>query len=630
MRALITLFLVPQLALASEYVLPEISVLGESQKKSVTDFVPTVSELSGNRLNQKRQNTIGETLSQEAGVNSTYFGPNSSRPVIRGLDGDRVRILQNGVGSMDASGASPDHAVSADPFSLERVEIVRGSAALLYGSSAIGGVVNLVDGRIPERENGNRPATVGGRYSSVDQGWAALLSSDFGSGKNQFHSDLIKRRNQNTKTPVATQNPIANSAGDGFDGGFGYSRILDSGYVGTSFSYNTSNYGTVAEPDVTIGLEKQRVDVAGAVSGTRFRTAYSYYKHQEYEGSEVGTQFLSRAAEGRVDHKHKTGLGTEGIVGAQAQYTDFSANGEEAFLPGTKTTAAAIFLYEELKQEKWTPSLGARLEGNQVRADSATRAYFPKSLALGLLYKIDDAYSLGVNTTVTERAPNYQELFAGGNHIATGIEENGDLALSMERAQAIELSLRHKNRPTESRFTIFAQNFSTFIALVPNGLQNGDGLDIYNFQAIHARIYGAEFEYRRELSRPALGGILEVDFKMDFVRGQDLTHRTNLPRMSPIRENLALEHRTNSLRSRLELSHNHRQTQSAPNETHTAGYFMTNISFEAPFNTSWGVLQTTLRLNNIFDVEARNHVSFLKDLAPLPGRNLILGITAKI
>lgn len=626
-----------------DYVLPEISVLGtsDSGRKSITDFVPTVSELSGNRLNQKRQATIGETLSQEAGVNSSYFGPNASRPVIRGLDGERVRILQNGIGSMDASGASPDHAVSADPFSIDRVEIVRGSAALLYGSSAIGGVVNMVDGRIPEKIKPNE-AKVSGRFSSVDSGGTGLLSVNQNRGKLQAHADVLYRKSGDTSTPVAGQNPIANSANQAFDGGLGGSYVFDSGFAGASYSSFFNKYGTVAAPDVTIDLQRRRIDVATEVSGIRFRSGFTHYQHQELEGTAIGTTFLSRAAEGRLEAKHRLESGTEsegaleGILGAQGQYTDFQASGEEAFLPGTKNTNLAVFAYEELKWGNprtpwaWTPTLGARIERAQVSSDAATRIFIPKSFSLGLLYRISTQFTLGIHSTSTERAPNYQELFADGNHVATGIEENGDLNLAMEKAKALELSLRRKTQNAEGRFSVYAQNFSTFVALVPTGMQNGDGMDIYDFRSIHARIYGAELEYRQELANSVFGGKLEVEGKMDFVRGVNLSQSVNLPRISPIREMLALEHRANSLRSRLELQYTHLQTLSAPGETHTPGYFMMNLGFDRPFNTSFGVLQATLRLNNVLDTEARNHVSFLKDRAPLPGRNLILSLTARI
>lgn len=640
--------------------LPEISVFGQSWgKTSVTEFVPTVSELSGKKLERRKQNTLGETLSIEAGVNSSFFGPNSSRPVIRGLDGERVRILQNGIGTMDASGASPDHAVSADPFLMEKVEIIRGSASLLYGSSAIGGVVNMVNGRIPEHLPDPYNIRVNSRYSSVDQGRNGGFTLNTKAGKFAFHLDGVLRKSSNYHVPgfarstrLRESSPIsdeptdevANSGNTSWESAIGGSYIFDSGFAGASLSTFNTNYGTVAEPDVKINLKKQRVDVASEVKGTRWiqstrmKAAYSSYTHKELENGVVGTTFLNRGAEGRVDLKHRPIGLMEGIIGTQGQYSDFSANGEEAFLPTTINTSTALFAFEELKLGRWTPTFGGRVERSQVTAKASdkfgpedSKNFIPLSGSTGLLYQLSKDYSLGLNTTFSQRAPNYQELYANGAHIGTGIFEVGDRAIGMENGRAVELSFREKTRTSEGRASVFVQDFQNFIALTPTGTTDVDsGLEIYNYSSVRARLYGAELEYRKELPWRVGPGVFEIETKADFVRGVNLSSSSNLPRMPSIRETVSLDYNTNPLRTNLEVQRSEKQWMTAPGELPTDGYILVNLGLEAPINTSFGVLQTKLRVNNLLNEEARNHVSFLKDLAPLPGRNIIFGIQANI
>ncbi|MCM0606577.1 MAG: TonB-dependent receptor [Xanthomonadaceae bacterium] len=643
-----------------DYLLPEISVFGQSWgKSSVNEFVPTISDLSGRKLERRKQNTLGETLSREAGVSSSFFGPNASRPVIRGLDGERIRILQNGVGTLDASGTSPDHAVSADPFLMEKVEIIRGSASLLYGSSAIGGVVNMVNGRIPEKLTDSPDLRINSQFSSVDLGRNGGFIYNTKAGNFALHFDGVLRGSNDYKIPgfarsaalrassPLTPEPygeVANSSNRAWEGALGGSYVFDSGFAGASFSSFDTLYGTVAEPDVKIDLKRQRLDLgseikgAGFIQSARIKAAYSYYKHEELENGTVGTTFMNRGAEARVDLKHKSLGAFEGIIGAQGQYFDFSASGAEAFLPTTLNTSVAVFGYEELKLGRWTPSFGARIERSQVTAQSSSnfgpessRYFVPLSASIGTLYQLSTDYSLGLNTTFSQRAPNYQELYANGPHIGTGIFEVGDREIGIENGRAAELSLREKTKQSEGRVSVYIQDFQNFIALLPTGSSDaGSGLDIYNYRSVEARLYGAELEYRHELPWKVGAGFFEVEAKVDFVRGLNISTSQNLPRITPIRETIGIDYNTNFLRTGIELQHSERQAMTAPGELPTEGYYLVNLALEAPINTSFGVLQAKLRVNNLLNEEARTHVSFLKDRAPLPGRNIVLGIQANI
>ncbi len=650
----------------AEYLLPEISVLGQAGdgKASVNDFVPTVSELSGSRLEQRSQSTLGETLSREAGVSSTQFGAGASRPVIRGLEGERVRILQSGVGAMDASGTSPDHAVSFDPFLVERVEILRGSASLLYGSNAIGGVINLVNRRIPEKKVGPN-LRVNTRFSSVDDGRGGALAYQQPVGKFVFHFDGSLRETEDYAVPgfarserlrseqpsapgtVESQDKVANSANKVWETAVGGSYVRDSGYAGLSYSAYDSRYGVVIEPNVTIDMHRDRIDAGsewrseGWLQSTRAKAAFTKYEHKEIDGSTLGTIFQNQAVETRVEFKHRPIGIVEGLFGFQGMYSDLSAQGDEAFLPTTFSSSGAFFFYEESKLGDWTPTLGGRFEYNHVQAKSiseASRHFKPASLSLGTLYALTPRFSLALNANYSERAPNYQELYANGPHLATGIFEIGDTSLGIEKGRSAELSFREKTESSEGRVTAFVQDFTRFISLTDTGVVNpgedagdtADDLPEYAFGGTRARFYGAEVEYRRRLPWEIGNGYFEIESRLDWLRGQDRGRNTNLPRITPLRETVTLEYRNNFVRASGEIQHNHVQTRVGPNERVTDGYTWINLNLEAPWTTSFGLLQGMFRVNNLFDVEARNHVSFLKDLAPMPGRNFVLGLQARI
>ncbi len=650
-----------QSALAQDYQLPEISVLGTSQKASAFDYLPTVSQLSGTKLERKKQSTIGETLSKEAGVSSSYFGPNSSRPVIRGLDGDRVRMLENGIGVLDASGASPDHAIAIDPMLVESFEILRGPSALLYGSSAVGGVVNVRTNRISEKLIDENQYGINTRYSTVDQGKSFGAVTRFKLGNYVFHFDGAIRSSDDYAVPMFTNeagesvNTVVNSSNRASQAAVGGSYHFKDGYIGTAFSGFLTEYGTVAEEDVKIKLDRARVDVAGEVKNLslvdsiRFKSAYSKYEHREIAAGETGTIFQNRGVESRIDAK-KGDL----LFGAQQQYFKFSADGDEAFLPMTKNTSYALFGYHEFQFNRLKPSLGLRLDSANVTSETSdnvnfgegvSKSFFAPSTSVGFQYALNEAatgeqeWTVGVNGTYTERAPNYQELFANGPHVATNTFEVGSRDFATEKNTGVELSLKTKGGQHEGRLSGFYQHFANYIALSPTGnddpgedatLGTDDDMPIYQFTAIKAQLFGAELEYLYKIPTAFLGGMWETDFKWDFVRGLNKSSGGSLPRMTPMRGTLGLNYKHSAFAADLELQRVEGQQNLAANETATLGYNRVNLGGEVPFSTSFGQWKAIWRVNNVFDVDARNHVSFLKDMAPLPGRNFIVGLQAAL
>ncbi len=638
--------------------LGKIIVLGEGDQSSLFESVQNVTTLSGDKLLKVRGVSLGETLKNEVGVSSTSYGPIASRPVIRGLDGDRIRILQNGLGILDASGASQDHAVPIDPLLMDEVEIVRGPLSLLYGSSAIGGVVNILTNRTHTQYEGGFQGAVDSQLTSVDNGKSVVFKADYGVSKLMFHIDGNFRDTQDLKinglarsTQAIASNPLPanqeardhlpNSHNQSRSGGLGTTYVGEDTIVGLSASTFSSDYGVVADPAVQITMQQARYDLTaefknvGFVKAIQLKSAQSDYQHQEVEGGATGTTFKNTGNETRLEFvQHKT-QNLNGLFGIQSNIFNFSALGDEAFLPKTKNSAQALFAFEEFSFESSKLNFGVRGESNRVQplananfSLTEEKSFFLGSAAIGYLYQFSPTWSLSSQYSYNERAPNYQELFADGAHVATFSYQVGDQNLEKERANALDISLRHKNDKLSTSLTVFAQKFNNYISLNPTGTDSPDGLPIFNYLSQSAEIYGVEFDSRLESAFDAFRGKTDVFIKSDFLRGKNTTTGNNLPRMTPPRVSLGLTHHIYSLTSDFEVQHVFQQNKTAPNETETDAYTQVNLGMIYKLNTDSRQLSVFVRANNVFNAEARNHVSFLKDVSQLGGRNYSLGLRA--
>lgn len=638
--------------------LPEVVVTGHPLGATADQLAIPVTVLSAPALDRQRAATLGATLAQEPGIASSDYGPNAARPVIRGLDGERVRILQSGVAILDASGTSVDHAVSIDPLLVERIEVLRGAAGLLYGGSAIGGVVNLVDGRIPQAAPANGlEGQVETRFGSADRERSTAARFSAGGPTMVWYGAAFDRRSVDLRIPghartEALRNSaplpadesephrrLPNSAATHDGGVFGGSLLFDQGYVGAAIATQRSRYGVVAEPDVTIGLRQQRLDLAGevrnlgAAEAVRFRLGRSDYQHTEFEGDAVGTVFRNKGTDARFEWLHSPWSGLRGVWGVQLQDFRFSALGEEAFLPETRNRAQALFAMEELIHGAWRSSFGLRLERARVDAmaddrfgPAAGRSFTAGSGALGTVWSFQPGYALAVNWASSQRAPNYQELFANGPHLATGIYEVGDATLGRERANGLDLALRKTDGPLTGSIGLYHQRFRNFISLNPTGQTDAEStLPIYAYRGVAARFYGLEWSGRARLWQ-AQPSRLDLEVKGDISRADDLDAGTPLPRIAPRRVTVALDWRDARANARLEVTHAARQNRLAPNETATSGYTLLNAYAGYRFGWTGFDLEAFVRGNNLLNREIRNHVSFIKDIAPLAGRNVMVGL----
>ncbi|MCX7891034.1 MAG: TonB-dependent receptor [Burkholderiales bacterium] len=634
--------------------------------------------LSGPALRRRIQPTLGETLNEEVGVTSTYFGPNASRPIIRGLGEDRIVVLQNGASVLDASSISPDHAVALEPLLMDRVEIVRGPAAVMYGGNAVGGVVNVTDGRIAQ-EGLPRPATGAAdlRYDSVANERAGAARVDVGNDRFVLHADGFARKSDDLRIPGEAWTPYAqsvlgapgpsgrlpNSNGNWDGGAVAGSAILANGYVGAAYSNYSSRYGTPADENVRIRLDMNRFDFAGElrdpggmVRALKWKVGYTDYQHQETENGVVGTTFKSRGWDGRAELLHEPLGGFTGALGVQFTDADLSALGDEAFLPSTKTTQLAGFVYEETALGPVKLSAGARLATVSVDAQAFAQAglpadsrrFTPWSAALGAVWTLAKEYALSGNVSYTERAPTGQELYANGPHLATNAFEIGDRSLDVEKSLAFDVGLRK----TAGRFTgylgWFYNRFTDFIALTPS-VDPATGQPLYRdlddrsvpattdpatlaspipqyaFVPVPATFQGLEASARAALWSQR-GRAVDLELRADYVRATDRSNGSFLPRIPPLRVGGAVVYTAGDLYARADVLWAADQHDVAPGEQPTDGYTLVNAAVGYKLRALGAGWEAFVRGTNLLNESIRYTTSFLKEIAPAGARAVIVGV----
>lgn len=635
-----------------------IPVTGNPLGVASDELVVPVSVLNGRELSLRRESTLGETLNGIPGVTATQFGPNASRPVIRGLDAERVRIMQNGIGVLDASSLSFDHAVGIDPLIIEQIDVVRGPAALLYGGSAVGGVVNAIDHRIPKEQLEGITGRAEARFGGPDSTRNAAAVVDVGNGQFAIHADVYnrktsdmdipgfavsRRKSQADGTPRENKGRLVNSSADGDGAALGGALTFDNGYIGASISTMNNNYGVVAEEEVRIDMKSDRIELASEftelgniINRVKFRMAHTDYEHVELEGTEIGTTFKNRGLEGSFEAGHAPIAGLSGVIGYQFSNTNFEALGEEAFVPGVNTQNKALYVYEELplgETAKHKVTFGGRLGHTSV--DSKTNANFgagqnnsfnPHSFALGGLYSLNEQWSVTSNLSHNERAPSYFELYANGAHVATGQFEVGNTNFDVERSNGIDAQLRWKNGQNSFSVGAYYTRFSNFIGLFNTGndieVEPGEFLPEAQFRAVPAVFKGLEVE-----GKFALTDRLNWLVRGDYVHAKETRTNEYLPRISPLRLGTGLQYALNGFSARVDVLRAFNQNNTADNELATDGY--TNVTallaYKLPIKYN---IEVFAKANNLLNDEIREHASFLKDIAPAGERSILIGARA--
>jgi iron complex outermembrane receptor protein len=621
-----------------------------------TTAVP-VSTLGRSDLLERGQSTLGETLNGLPGVSSTYFGPNASRPIIRGLDGDRIRVLNNSASSLDASALSYDHAVPLDVLSTDRIEVLRGPAALLYGGSAMGGVVNVIDNRIPREAISGvlGKAQVQAGTGNDERSVASLVEA--GNERLALHLDGFDRRTGDVRVPVKlacdrtgeTQyaRRICNSASQSRGGAFGASTFWDHGYLGASVNTYQSDYGTVAEDQVKIGMQSTRFALEGQVrqlsgwlQSVKARWSQTDYQHTEFDNGAPGTLFANKGHDLRIEARHRPLAGWQGVWGVQAESSRFSAIGEEAFAPFSRTQSQAVFVHEELPTDWGQVTAGARWESVRVeslgnpelkRFDEGVGAkkFTPFSLATGALFKLSPAWSLTGNAALTQRSPKDYELFANGPHLATHAWEMGNKDLGLEKSNSLDGGVHWKSGPDSLNLTVFASHFANYIGLMNTPAVEA-GLPVQIYQGVKAQFRGLEASGRQRLWQGT--SALDLDWRADTVRATNSSTGEPLPRIAPMRLGATLVHGQGPWSAKLGADWHAAQQRVPEGSVATGAYTLVNASVSYRQKLDATVLNWFARLDNLTDQRAYSASSILTSTAfgksPLPGRSFKLGVQA--
>ena len=649
-----------------EIIQPEsVSVTANPLGAESDDLVTPVAVLNGRELSLKREATLGETLNSIPGVTSSYFGPNASRPVIRGMDGDRVRIMQNGIGVLDASSVSPDHAVSIDPLVIEQIDVVRGPATLLYGGGAVGGVVNAIDHRIPKEQLDGATGRGEVRFFGPDNQKSGAAVVDVGNGKFAVHADVYGRETDDVDIPgYAVSNRKANADGTlrenrgklvnsdskSKGGALGAAITLDNGYIGASYAHFDANYGTVAEEAVRIDMKSDRFDFASEfkdlgtiISRAKVKFAHTDYEHVELENGVPGTTFKTNGYEGTVELGHaKLGL-LEGVIGYQFHNSDFEALGDEAFVPKTQTSSQSLYLYEELPLELSTSALklssGLRFESAKVESDgggkfgaSNARRFTPVNASIGGLYDFKNNWSIATNLNHTERAPTQNELYANGPHLATGQFLTGSQQLDTERSNSLDAQVRWKSGVNSFSIGAFYTRFNNFIfdqnsgnLVDADGLPGGDLNEAFT-QQVAATFKGFEAESSTRVYE-ALGK-LDLTMRGDYVRATNNDSGDALPRIPPLRLGAGLRYQLENFGARFDVLHAFNQNRIDAVELKTDGY--TDVSAMLTYKLPTKLhMELFGKANNLLNQEIRYHTSYLKDISPAGERSLLVGLRAE-
>lgn len=663
----VSLAVIPVYAEQQQVVELETIVVTAPLQENLSESAVPITVLKDDELRLKIGNSIGDTLKNELGISSQSFGPGVGTPVIRGQTGPRVRVLNNGIGSNDVSAISPDHATSVEPLLAERIEVLRGPATLLYGSGAMGGVVNVIDNRIPSlMPNKLLGGALEQRFDSTSDETSTTMKLEGGQGNIAYHLDGFYRNRNNldiggraidtgavavtdpSLTVVDNPNGFLNNTGaEAISGSAGLSWVGEPGFAGASINHLQNNYGIApdgtGEETVGIELRQDKYDFKSElkepfrfVKNLSTRLGYTDYEHTEIANGEPGAFFTNKSYEGRVELTHQDLGPFRGVVGFQAQVSDFNAIEKlsgDAITPRSDISSFGVFGVESFDIGKVKYKLGLRVEQTNIDPDGfASLSYTPVSASVSALWKLNDSNNLNLAITRSSRAPNVQELLSNGFHDATRSFEVGDINLKEENSYNLDLGYRFKSKWLRAEFDLFHNWAYNYIAQQRSGAfvdEAGNACLADCVPLVLASQSNAIFKgYEAKLIFPMMEstyGFLDLTLFSDYTRGE-FDNGSDVPRMPPLRYGLQLDYGKGDLTSYLRFTRAERQTNPGPFETQTAGYFLLNIGTQykiAAYKDTEMMLFA--KANNLLDENIRNSTSYLRNFAPEPGRGAEIG-----
>ena len=644
--------------------LQEVVITATPLRKPALTTAQPVFALSGESLLRARGASVGETLASQPGLSASAFGPLASRPIIRGQGGLRVQTYQDGGDTLDAAALSDDHVVTIDPLLAERIEVVRGPAALMFGNAAAAGAINVVTPRIPlnrleERLQGGLEVRAG--TAAEERAAVGHVAVRLGEHL-QLHADAHEQRSEDVHIPgfawssaaraaaIAAGEPVdlsrgrlVNSSGEAKGGGAGLAWVGERHAFGLSSSRYDSEYGLPGlgeeagePPDIRLSLSQRRDDFSGewqpssgGVRSLRLRASRNDYAHLELEPTgEVGTRYAQVGTELRLtaEHGDAPGIaqGTRGAFGLQVRKLDFDAEGEEAFLPRSVTRNTGLFLFQEREFGALTLEAGARYE-HQTVLDYAGDAL---SGSLGALWGLRENLTLSLQLASTERHPTATELYALGPHLAVQRYEIGSASLGTETGRSVDLGVRWRTDEAYAAISLFLTDYRDYIYAKPSTIPDEldtEGLPLIRYTAGDARFTGVEAEWHRPRWLQTGVGALGLRVFGDLVRAEDAAGEP-LPFIPPHRLGAELSLEGSTMRVGLEAIWHDAQTRIADAERSTAGYTLLNLDLSLRPRMAGREVLLFVRGSNLLNDEARRHTSALKDYAPLAGRAVSAGL----
>ena len=652
--------------------LPPVTVSASGLQLGANEMTTPTAVLEGDELVRRREPTLGETLGNEPGITSSHFGAGASRPIIRGMDGPRVKVLSDGAELHDASTISPDHAVASEPLLATQIEVLRGPSALVYGGGAVGGVVNVLDGKVPTAipQKGIEGSAELRANTGAGEG-AGAFSLTGGAGNLAVHVEGVARDAGDYRVGKGwapdgePTRKVPGSFNRTDTGSVGLSWVGDRGYLGAAYTRQTAKYGLPGHNhsfegchthgnhlhcgahdeedghdhgaeehgDVpVVDLRSERLDIRGELrnpftgfSALRLRAGVTDYVHDEVEDGAIATTFKNKAYDTRIELQHEPIAGFKGVVGLQTSQRKFSAIGEEAYVQPTVTRKTGLFVLEEYRWNDGRFEAALRHDRQTAEAlasgsaGGTERSHNGTSASLGAVWKFTPGYQVGTSFTRASRAPSAEELYARGLHMATSTYERGNANLRSETSQNIDLSLKKTSGDTTFGISVFRNRISNYI--YGRTLDEVDGLQLLQYSQADATFTGIEGQVRQRVTRN-----MGVTLFGDTVRAK-LDGGGLLPRIPATRAGVRLDANWNAWEGQVEWVQVARQNRVAAFETATPGYGMLNLGVSYRGQLSSGTpWQVYLKANNLTDRLAYAHTSFIKNAAPLMGRNITVGM----
>jgi iron complex outermembrane receptor protein len=609
----------------------EVVSVSAEPRDQFTSFQPT-SVLAGQDLTRELASTIGATLLTQPGMAVRSFGAAPARPVIRGLDGDRVLILEDGQRTGDLSSQSGDHGITINPASASKIEVVRGPAMLMYGSNAIGGLVNVIADSVPDAVvTGVRGAltTDLGSNASQASGAADLW---WGNARWALHAGGGGNRAGDYETP---QGSVANTQSRNGFGSLGLSWTGAKGYVGASYGYEDTRYGIPYVEGGLVELTPRRhlVNVKGEArnlggffTSVKGSFAARRYRHDEIVAGDVGTRFSNDTNEGELSATHRSIDGLSGTVGAWVMGRSFVAEGEEALSPPVDQSGVAAFLFEEYAWHHVTLQFGGRVDHASYTPKSGTlpgRTFTEFSGSVGLVYNppiADHRTTYAISIARASRYPALEELYFFGPHPGNFAFEIGNPNLAPEHALGVDASFRWRSDRFSTEMTYFRNGISDYIFRNPvdestlNMIDHG-GYPVIQYIGRDSTLQGIEVHGDLHVT-----GNWYADMGLDYVRGTLKDTGEALPRIPPFRGRLGVHYQRNALTVGVEGTTVAAQDRVFQRETPTDGYGLLKLHASYSFKTGLATSTITARAENLTNELYRNHLSYVKDYVPEMGR----------